>query len=132
MAIADEAPRTPFDVVRRFLGAVPVDRPVILVPHSNAGLFVPHIVEQRTVLATVFVDWGLPPEEGSVSLAPPAFLDHLRTLVDDTGLLPNWTAWFDPSDVAYLFPDPETRSVVEAEQRRLPLAYFEATLGIAA
>ena len=48
------------DALAGFLDTVPPERPVVLVPHSNAGLFVPEIARQRHVVATVFVDAALP------------------------------------------------------------------------
>ncbi len=40
-------------------------------------------------------------------------------------MLPPWTAWWDDSDIAELFPDAAVRAEVEAEQPRMRLAYFE-------
>ncbi|MGC1211908.1 MAG: hypothetical protein WA890_11670, partial [Micromonospora sp.] len=56
--------------------------------------------------------------------APPELLDFLRPKATG-GRLPQWTAWWDESDVAPMFPDPQTRRVVSAEQPRLPLSYYE-------
>ncbi len=99
-------------------------------PHSNAGAYVPELVTQRRVVAMVFVDAVLPPRRGRVPLAPPAFLDLLRSKVEDDGLLPVWTRWWDDADVAPLFPDAQARTRVEREQPRLPLSYFEGTLPV--
>jgi hypothetical protein len=38
---------------------------------------------------------------------------------------PPWTSWWDESEVAPMFPDAATRRIVEAEQPRLPLSYYE-------
>lgn len=124
------APQTPGDALRRFLSAVPADRDVILVPHSNAGLFVPALVSGRQVVGAVFVDAGLPPRQGEVPLAPPALLDALTGKADDRGVLPPWTGWWEETDLSALFPGPEARARVEAEQQRLQLSYFSATLPV--
>ena len=123
-------PRTPDDVMGWFLSAVPMDRDVVLLPHSNAGLYVPELVQQRHVLGAVFVDAGLPPKDGEVLLAPPELFANLADKADTDGLLPPWTSWWDEANVAELFPDPELRARVEREQPRLPLSYFSAQLPV--
>lgn len=74
--------------------------------HSNAGAYVPALTGQRRVVGCVFVDALLPSRAGRVPLAPLAFLDVLRDLADDVGLLPPWTCWWDEADVAGLLPAP--------------------------
>jgi len=108
------------------------DAPVVLVPHSNAGLFVPAIVDAlpRPVAACVFADAALPARQGSSPVADARRLAFLRTKVGEDGRLPPWTRWFDESDVAPMFPDAATRKVVEDEQPRLPLAYYEQRLPV--
>jgi hypothetical protein len=118
----------------RVLGAVAAaagDRAVVLVPHSNAGLYAPYLATLVDARATVFVDAALPDAETEgkeTPLAPPAFLDFLRTLADDEGVLPPWTQWWD--DVTDLFPDSAARQAVEREQPRLPLTYFTSRIPV--
>lgn len=97
------------------------DEPVVLVPHSNAGLYVPSVVEMLgdQVRGVVFVDAALP--GGGHHTAP----DFLRRLATVDGMLPPWTSWWDEADVAALFPDADLRAEVEAEQPRMPLAYYD-------
>ena len=97
------------------------DERVVLVPHSNSGLYVPAVVEALgdLVRGVVFVDAALP---GAGHVSPRAFLEGL---VGPDGLLPPWTSWWEPADVAALFPDAEVRARVEAEQTRMPLAYWD-------
>lgn len=109
------------------------DRSVILVPHSNAGLYAPYLRTRLDVRATVYVDAALPDpaaEGRTTALAPAAFLDFLRTLADDHAMLPPWTEWWD--DVEGLFPDEAAQRAVEHEQPRLPLAYFEQRVPVPA
>lgn len=96
------------------------ERAVVLVPHSNAGLYVPALVEALgdRVRGVVFVDARLP---GAGQLTTPDFLAGLATV---DGLLPPWTEWWDEADVAPLFPNADVRALVEAEQPRMPLAYY--------
>lgn len=115
------------EAVARATAGLPPQAPVALVAHSNAGLFVPVLVEHadRPVAAVVFVDAGLPAgrAEGT-PLAPPPFLEFLQGRADEHGLLPPWTRWWDAADVAELLPDDATRAAVQAEEPRLPLSYY--------
>jgi hypothetical protein len=113
--------RTVADVLDSVVSAAGAG-PVVLVPHSNAGLYAPRLGELVDVAATVHVDAALPAGGPDTALAPAGFLDFLRGLADADGLLPPWTAWWDETDA--LFPDDATRAAVEAEQPRLPLSYF--------
>ncbi|MDQ6739263.1 MAG: hypothetical protein M3021_02545, partial [Actinomycetota bacterium] len=122
--------QTTQDVLDAFLAALPLDRELVVIPHSNAGAYVPALVMQRRVVASIFVDAVLPPDRGRVPLAPAAFLNFLQGLADKTGLLPVWTMWWDEADVASLFPDAVTRARVEREQQRPPLSYFEGSLPV--
>jgi pimeloyl-ACP methyl ester carboxylesterase len=129
LGVADSTP--PFwpavaEIVRGAIDRLPPDRPVVLVAHSNAGVFVPVIVEAapRRVAGCLFVDAALPAVAGPTPIAPPELLDFLRPMVTD-GRLPQWTAWWDEADVAPMFPDEATRSAVSAEQPRLPLSYYQ-------
>ena len=88
---APVAPRTGQDVLDGLLAALPTGQDLVVIPHSNAGAYVPALVAQRQVVGCVFVDALLPPRGGRVPLAPLAFLDALRELADDIGLLPPWT-----------------------------------------
>lgn len=121
---APTSPRTGAEVLDVFLAGLPTDRELVLIPHSNAGAYVPVLCTQRSIVGAVFVDAILPPHRGVLPLAPAAFLDFLRQKVDATGELPVWTDWWEEVEVAALFPDSETRSRIEREQPRLPLSYF--------
>lgn len=107
------------------------DRPVLLVPHSNAGLFVPLLVARalRPVHGCLFVDAALPAAIGPSPVVPTELLDLLSDKVTD-GRLPPWTDWWDEEAVASMFPDAKTRAAVSAEQPRLPLAYYEQTVPV--
>jgi pimeloyl-ACP methyl ester carboxylesterase len=121
--------RSVAETVRDAVDELPVDRPVVIVAHSNAGLFVPVIVEAcpRRVAGCLFVDAALPSPSGSTPTASPERLAFLRSMAVD-GWLPRWTDWWGDSEVASLFPDEPTRRAVSAEQPRLPLTYYEAAV----
>ncbi|WP_325603818.1 hypothetical protein [Nocardioides sp.] len=101
-------------------------------PHSNAGLYAPHLASLVDVEATVFVDAALPgPEaeqQAETPLAPPAFMDFLRGLANQQGVLPPWTEWW--GDVGDLFPHSSVREAVEHEQQQLQLGYFASRMPV--
>ncbi|WP_157244350.1 alpha/beta fold hydrolase [Nonomuraea typhae] len=113
-------------VVEAVRSAVPDEGPLVLVAHSNAGLFVPVIKEGlgERVVACVFADAHLPPRSGLVKVAGEEFLPFLRELAGPGGVLPRWSEWWSESDVVAMLPDPVARERVVAEQARLPLAYY--------
>ncbi|MFG2791906.1 alpha/beta hydrolase [Streptomyces sp. NPDC048419] len=114
------------DAVRDDLRSVPADSPVVLVAHSNAGLFIPVIRAglDHPVAGSVFVDAALPARSGSTPVAAPELLEFLRPMAVH-GSLPRWTDWWDEADVAPMFPDPAVRRAVVEEQPTLPLSYYE-------
>jgi hypothetical protein len=116
----------PDEVVERLLAHLPDHEPLVLVPHSNAGLYVAAIAAARDVRAVVFVDAGLPSLDGTTPTAPASFRELLAGLADVDGVLPVWTSWWAADDLSGLFPDAAARAAVEAEQAALPLAYFDA------
>lgn len=136
LAVADAGP--PFwprvvDAVTAVMSRLDPDRPVVLVAHSNAGLFIPLLVTHATrpVRGCLFVDAALPASVGSTPVVPAELLHGLRAKVTD-GRLPPWTEWWDEGDVAPMFPDPEIRAAVTAEQPWLPLAYYEQLVPVPA
>lgn len=119
---------TPAQVLAGLLDRLPSGRDLVLVPHSGAGLYVGALAAARSVVAAVLADAGIPHPTDVTPTAPAAFLDRLRALADEEGLLPPWTRWWPEADVAPLFPDEHTREAVEAEQPRLPLTYFTSAV----
>jgi hypothetical protein len=125
------APRSAEEALEQFLRALPEDEDLVLVPHSNACLYVPAIASQRKIGGAVFVDGRLPPPEGgSVTNTAAENLPMLTAKADPDGLLPIWTQWWDPVEMAAHFPSPEVQAAVERQQRRLSLAYFEDAVAV--
>lgn len=104
----------------------------MLVPHSGAGPLTPWLLAQTPgAQGAIFVDAGLPARgAGSVRLAPAGFLEHLRGLANEDGMLPPWCSWWETGVLAELIPDDERRRVAEAEMDPLPLAYFESSVPV--
>lgn len=113
-----------------YLAALPADREIVLLPHSNAGLVAPLLASARRVAGYVFVDAGLPPASGAVPVAASHLLSLLAEKADVGGLLPRWTAWWGQSESDALFPNDAIRARVESQQLQLPLSYFAETLEI--
>jgi hypothetical protein len=99
---------------------------LVLVGHSNAGVFMPVIAHNLAgrVACSIFADATVPASRGLTPVAEEEFLPFLRGLAGPDGRLPRWTDWWDEDDVAPLFPDPQSRQVITDEQPRLPLAYY--------
>jgi len=112
--------------VRAGLSRTDASQPVVLVVHSNAGLFLPLIASElgRAVACSIFADASVPPAGGSTPVAEDDFLPFLRDLADESGRLPQWTSWWDEADVTPMLPDPQVRQVITEEQPRLPLDYY--------
>lgn len=108
------------DVLASYAAAARALEAPVLVAHSNAGYFAPAAAASGSI-ATVYVDAALAAATGPTALAPPAFLDFLVGIADTEGLLPPWSRWWGDQE---LFPDDTTRIRVEANEPRLPLAYF--------
>jgi hypothetical protein len=119
---------SPDDVLDRLAGDLPLNEPMILVPHSNAGVYVAALTAARNVHGVVFVDAGLPSDGPTTPTAPGRFREFLATLADVDGVLPPWSRWWSDDELAGAFPNQATREAVAAEEARLPLAYFEATV----
>jgi hypothetical protein len=117
------------DAVRAGLDTSGQNHGVVLVAHSNAGLFIPVITAALPgqVLGCIFVDAALPPSSGTAPVVPPEWLALLQGKASG-GLLPRWTDWWDEDEVAPLFPDQQTRRAVIEEQPRSPLSYYEASV----
>lgn len=101
-------------------------QPLVLVAHSNAGVFVP-VIERglaRPVACSIFADATVPATSGHTPTAEDQFLPFLRGLAGPNGRLPPWTDWWDEHEVASMFPSPQARAIITAEQPSLPLAYY--------
>jgi len=136
LPVADAQP--PFwplvaETVAAAVAPLPTETEVVLVGHSNAGRFMPVVVDaiDRTVRACVFVDASLPARAGLTDAVSPALLEIARRKADGARL-PPWSQWWDEADIAALFPDTQTMREICDEQPRLPLSYFEQQIPVPA
>ena len=132
------AARPPFwpvvaETVAAAVERLPPDTGVVLVGHSNAGRFMPVVVDAlgRTVRGCLFVDASLPARSGMTAAVSPALLDVVRRRAEGDRL-PPWSQWWDEADIAPMFPDAATRQAVGDEEPRLPLSYFEQQIPVPA
>lgn len=113
-------------------GAVEAES-VVLVGHSGAGPLLPMIARklaQRdiTVLATIYVDAGLPhPGQSALDVLPPAAVEQLREMTVD-GWLPPWTSWWPPEQLEAMLPDEQLRTAMVDSCVRLPFSLFAEKL----
>ncbi|HEY6469847.1 MAG TPA: alpha/beta fold hydrolase [Candidatus Dormibacteraeota bacterium] len=120
------------DACARAVISVPADRDVVLVGHSNAGLFLPAIAATLAPrhVSLVFADASVPERDAQdVQLVPEAILPWLRTIATD-GVLPRWTDWWPDDDANALYPNAATRTTASAEEPSLPLAFFEESVPV--
>jgi hypothetical protein len=93
--VADAEPpfwRRVVDVVNAAISRLDQGQRVLLMAHSNAGLFMPLLVGHavRPVRCCLFVDAALPARAQQTPAAPTELLDFLRGKVSH-GRLPPWT-----------------------------------------
>jgi hypothetical protein len=121
------------DSVVAAVAALPAETEIVLVAHSNAGRFMPVVVDaiDHVVKSCVFVDASLPAREGPTDAVAPALLEVVRQKAE-SGRLPPWSQWWDEADIAPLFPDEDVMRVVGDEQPRLPLSFFEQYIPVPA
>jgi hypothetical protein len=111
------------------VGAIP-EMDVVLVLHSNSGLYAASIAERCSVQGIVFVDAGIPVESGEQPIAPERLVAQLRSLASADGYLPAWNEWFDAADVDELFGDPLTQKRLTTGLPPVLLSYLESSLTI--
>jgi hypothetical protein len=92
----------------------------VVVAHSGAGVVLPVVADRVGAAAAVFVDAVLPGEPTSERLR-----GFLAGLPSTGGRLPRWSDWWGPDAMAELVPDPGLRARIEADQPRLPLAFYD-------
>ncbi|MEU8076613.1 alpha/beta hydrolase [Catellatospora citrea] len=121
------------ETVAAAVAPLPPETEVVLVGHSNAGRFMPVVVDalDHTVRSCIFVDASLPARAGSTDAVAPALLEVVHRKAEG-GRLPPWSQWWDEIDLSPLFPDAETMRAISDEQPRLPLAFFEQPIPVVA
>jgi hypothetical protein len=93
---------------------------LVVVAHSGAGVVLPAVADRVGATAAVFVDALLPGKPTSDRLK-----GFLAGLPVTDGRLPRWSDWWGPEAMAELVPDPDLRARIEADQPRLPPAFWD-------
>ena len=113
------------DAVARGLERVPMERPLVLVGHSGAGLLLPAVrqVTARAVAGTC--SWTPVSPDGASRLEfmeaeSPEWAQQLRQLLVSGGRFPSWI----DEDLRELIPDARLHPGLLAELRPRPLAFF--------
>ena len=102
----------------------------MVVAHSNAGYYAPAVTVELEV-STVYLDAALPADDVTETLlAPAAFADFIGSLPVSDGLLPSWPHWWEPAEIAPLFPDEQWLDRVSREAPRLAPSYFTTPLPV--
>lgn len=106
------------------------DGDVVVVGHSGAGVFLPHVADRLAdrCAATIFVDAVVPAATGEhrTSASLLAKLDE----VDDDGVLRPWLTWWPDEDVSRLLPDADDRAALSADMPRLPRAFYDEPVAV--
>ena len=120
---------SPEEVALAFAAGMPEDDELVLVPHSNAGLYVAGLIAARPVGGVVFVDAVYPGPGRTTPVAPPELVAELAGRVDGDGLLPPWTQWWPAAELDLVLPDEAVRARVVAGEPREPASYLSAREG---
>lgn len=100
---------------------------LVVAAHSGAGVVLPVVADRVGATAAVFVDAMLPGKPTSDRLK-----GFLAGLPQTGGRLPRWSDWWGPEAMAEEVPDPELRARIEADQPRLPLAFWDERVPVPA
>ena len=102
----------------------------VVVAHSGAGVLLPLVAARLAAAAAVFVDAVLPP--AGTATPSEGLREFLAGLPVVEGRLPPWSTWWGPEVMARLVPDPGLRHAIEADQRPLPVAFYDHSVPVPA
>jgi hypothetical protein len=95
--------------------------------HSGAGALAPVVLDRSPAArAVVLIDAQLAPAAGATAPPPQARAAARELAVD--GVLPPWTSWWGPEELAALVPDPADRADLSAQAPRLPQAFYDVAV----
>lgn len=117
-------------VVDAVLGALPDDRPLAVVAHSNGGNLVPGITAARDVVAVVLMDATFPAAPGVHPVVPAHLISQLTELADERGLLPPWSTWFPDEAILALGLDAGQLAELRRVEPRVPLEFLMGTIEV--
>lgn len=113
------------EVIAAAMASAADEPSVWLVPHSNAGVYVPVVAAAlgRRYCGAVFMD-ALLPASGSTRVASAEMRRMLDARTDRRGVLPRWSEWWPAGVMDELVPDPVRRRALVANQPRVSASYL--------
>jgi len=113
------------DWPRRLLETLPeMDNP-ILVGHSAGGLLAAYLAGSLSAKSFICLDAMMPPASGPTPPVEPNFLEFVRSLPAEDGLLPVWTDWWEGDLLADAPMSSDLKAAFLAELPRLPPTWFD-------
>jgi pimeloyl-ACP methyl ester carboxylesterase len=97
----------------------------ILVGHSAGGLLAAHLAGTMKAKALICLDAMMPAESGPTPPVEPDFMNFVRSLPTQEGLLPIWTDWWQSDLLADAPIDWNSKAIFLSELPRLPLSWFD-------
>lgn len=114
------------DAVHRKAGA----DPVTVIAHSNAGAYLPALLDQFPGINAIFMDAILPPfEEHCLDLVPASLGEPLRQRAE-AGLLPRWTRWWPRDTVRTLVNSDAHFEQLDEHCPRVAASYLDEQLAV--
>lgn len=123
--IADPAPAaSASDVLAHYAQQYATQGSEAVIAHSNAGAYLPALLEGYPDTRVIFLDAILPPfSGGSQPAVPPALGNMLAERAED-GLLPPWTSWWPPEAVRELLDDESDYQALVDDCPRVSVGYL--------
>ncbi len=103
---------------------------LVVVGHSGSGVLLPLVAARTSASTVVFLDAVVPAVRGSTMPSPKLRTFAMGQVRGDR--LAVWSSWWGPQAMAMVVPDTGERRLIEAEQPRLPLAFFDEPVPVPA
>jgi pimeloyl-ACP methyl ester carboxylesterase len=114
------------------------DQESIVVGHSSASALAADLATKLPARGIIIVDGDVPPSQGAAVPVRPGFLDFIKGLVEDDGMLPIWSRWFVGDNrrlslvgLDALARDPVAFDRFERELPRMHISWFDEALELA-
>ncbi|WP_346921570.1 hypothetical protein [Glutamicibacter creatinolyticus] len=106
--------------------------PVLVIAHSNAGAYLPSLLDRFPGTRAIFLDAILPPFDGrSLALVPATLGEPLRGRAE-AGLLPRWSRWWPRASVRALVDSDADFAQLDEHCPRVAASYVDERLPVPA